>query len=969
MSIAPLARRLVSIRMSARVGVLAVAVASTAAVVAVAGPASAATTFPNTTAINVADANGGTGAPGIGSVYPSNIVVSGQAGTISHLSVTLNNVSHAFAGDFDVLLVGPNNAKFELVSDAGGGTSTSNVTATFDDNAASALAAGGNWGTANGSATVKPSNVDSGSGDTFPSPAPAGPYLNPNNGTFLGVNSQSLDAAFGGLSPNGTWSLYVVDDTSGDTGSIAGGWALNVTVAAAAATTTTVNSSPNPSTTGTSVTFTAHVVDNASADVTTGTVTFKDGSTTLASGVGLNGSGVAQFSTSSLGEGAHTISAVYSGTGNFATSTGFVTHVVDNATTRSGNTFSNSGGIAINDFNVGGAGFPYPSHLTVSGLSGAISNVTVTLKNVSHPDIDDVDALLVSPGGQKLIFVSDAGSASSATSNATVTLDDGAASLIAATGPWASGTFRPTDYNSGTDTFPAPAPSGASAAAPQGAATLTSVFGGTDPNGQWSLYVADDGAGGTGAISGGWALTFTTSGDATTTTTVTPSTNPSTTGSPVTFTAHVTKNADNSDVTLGNVTFTDGSTVIGGPTAVSGAGTASTTTSSLSEGSHTITASYSGSAGNFNLSSGTLTQQVDSPTIATGSSFCNNGGLTIQDAVGGDPVGTASVYPSHVTVGTNRSLVKLTATIKGLTHTAPDDVDVLLVSPNGTTLKLMSDAGGLTGISNVNLTLDDAAASLLPDSSTIASGTYKPTDYEAGDLFPSPAPSGPYGAPAPVGTATLASFAGGSANGTWSLYLVDDSAGLSGSISGWCLNLTLASPTITKTLPSNRAQGTKFEFRVFGTGFDPGATISSPALTLINTPVVTDTLIRVKARVPADAPTGAQDVTVTNPDGSHATCTGCLTVSPPPTITSVSPSHMAQGQSGQVTITGTGFQQGARVNFSNGITVGTTTVISASELTVFITVAPDATVGSRHVIVVNPDYGRVKQAGFRVTTA
>jgi subtilisin-like proprotein convertase family protein len=808
MSIARLVR--LPRRVRASVVVAAMTVASTGAIVALAGPASAATTFSNTSAISVADANGGTGAPGTGSLYPSNIVVSGQSGTISHLSVTLNSVSHPFAGDFDVLLVGPNGAKFEVVSDAGNGSATSNVTATFDDAAASALSSGGNWGAANSGVTVKPSNVDSGSADVFPSPAPAGPYLNPNNGTFLGVNSQSLDAAFGGLSPNGTWSLYVVDDTSGDFGSIAGGWALNVTAAALATTTTTVAPSVNPSTTGSSVTFSAHVVDNTSANVTTGTVTFKDGGiggTTLASGVALNGSGVASFSTSSLGEGAHTITAIYSGTASFATSNGSMTQVVDNPTTQSGNTFSNSGAVTVNDFNVGGgAGFPYPSHITVSGLSGAISNVTVALMNVSHPDIDDVDAMLVGPGGQKLIFVSDAGSASSATSNATMTFDDGAANQVGASGPWTTGTFRPTDYNAGADAFPSPAPTGASAAAPQGPATLTSVFGGTNPNGQWSLYVADDGAGGAGSIAGGWALSFITSSDAATTTTVTSSQNPSTTGSSVTFTAHVT-DTSSSNVTVGTVTFRDGATVIGSPTPLSAAGTAAVSTAALSEGAHTITASYSGVAGSFNLSTGTTTQQVDGATVVSGATYCNNGGLAIQSAVGADLVGTASVYPSHITVsGASGNLVKLTASIKGLTHAAPDDVDVLLVSPTGTTVKLMSDTGGLNTISGVNLTIDDAAASLLPDSSTLSSGTYRPSDYEAGDTFPSPAPSGPYGSPAPVGSATLASFAGGSPNGTWSLYVVDDSAGLNGSITGWCLNLTL--PPVANDDSYNAAQDT-----------------------------------------------------------------------------------------------------------------------------------------------------------------
>ena len=36
-------------------------------------------------------------------------------------------------------------------------------------------------------------------------------------------------AAFEGIDPNGSWSLYAADDSSGDSGSIAGGWTIAIT--------------------------------------------------------------------------------------------------------------------------------------------------------------------------------------------------------------------------------------------------------------------------------------------------------------------------------------------------------------------------------------------------------------------------------------------------------------------------------------------------------------------------------------------------------------------------------------------------------------------------------------------------------------------------------------------------------------------------------------------------------------------
>ncbi len=86
-----------------------------------------------------------------------------------------------------------------------------------------------------------------------------------------------------------------------------------------ASTSTTLTSSLNPSTHGDSVTFTAHVHAD-SGPTPTGSVTFKDGSTTLGSGT-VNSSGNATFSTSALAVGTHSITAAYGGSSTDATST------------------------------------------------------------------------------------------------------------------------------------------------------------------------------------------------------------------------------------------------------------------------------------------------------------------------------------------------------------------------------------------------------------------------------------------------------------------------------------------------------------------------------------------------------------------------------------------------------------------------------------------------------------------------
>jgi hypothetical protein len=76
------------------------------------------------------------------------------------------------------------------------------------------------------------------------------------------------------------------------------------------ATTTVLTSSPNPSTAGSNVTFTANV-----SPATTGSVLFRDGSQLL--GVATVTAGVATLQTSDLSQGTHTIRARFEGTGQF----------------------------------------------------------------------------------------------------------------------------------------------------------------------------------------------------------------------------------------------------------------------------------------------------------------------------------------------------------------------------------------------------------------------------------------------------------------------------------------------------------------------------------------------------------------------------------------------------------------------------------------------------------------------------
>jgi subtilisin-like proprotein convertase family protein len=159
------------------------------------------------------------------------------------------------------------------------------------------------------------------------------------------------------------------------------------------------------------------------------------------------------------------------------------------------------------------------------------------------------------------------------------------------------------------------------------------------------------------------------------------------------------------------------------------------------------------------------------------------------DLPGGQPAttgGPANPYPSNIDVSGLTGNKTIKVEITGITHTFPGDLDFLLVGPGGQKYIMLSDSGGAGDVNNLTFTLSDDAGSL-PSTAQWTSGTFKPTnDSTVADSFPEPA--GPYASAAPVGSATFASVFGTAAsgmNGTWSLYVVDDSTEDVGRMAGW----------------------------------------------------------------------------------------------------------------------------------------------------------------------------------------
>lgn len=163
-----------------------------------------------------------------------------------------------------------------------------------------------------------------------------------------------------------------------------------------------------------------------------------------------------------------------------------------------------------------------------------------------------------------------------------------------------------------------------------------------------------------------------------TTTTLSSSANPATLGAQVTFSAQV---SGAFGIPTGTVNFFDASTPIGTGT-VNASGVATFNTSSLSAGSHNLTASYV-ATGNFtNSNSSTLTQQIVAAPSITGVQIDN--GQAQRSMVRQLSI----TFSSVVTLDAGA----LTVTVKGTSTVVPSSVSTATV--NGVTVATISFPGG-----------------------------------------------------------------------------------------------------------------------------------------------------------------------------------------------------------------------------------------------------------------------------------
>jgi subtilisin-like proprotein convertase family protein len=292
--------------------------------------------------------------------------------------------------------------------------------------------------------------------------------------------------------------------------------------------------------------------------------------------------------------------------------------------------------------------------------------------------------------------------------------------------------------------------------------------------------------------------------------------------------------------------------------------------------------------------------------------------------------GVATLYPSSINVaGAPTSIGYVSVTLNGFSHTFVSDVIVLLVSPTGQKILLMSACNASADASNTTLTFIPDGTATLPSSNTnVVSGIYACSVYSVPSALPTPAPPGPY-------ATSLAPLIGTNANGTWNLYAFDSfpSADNGSFAGGWSItfNQTPAFPVTTaftyqgvlsaSGTPINGDANVRFTlcnnatFPTSIAGIAPAITRSFTGITggrittTLNFGTVIDTSQALSLNIEVESPPGSGFVTL-NPRQA-------ITPTPQARVAQVATSTPWSGLTGQAAVTTGAIGAGWQMLFSN----------------------------------------------------
>ena len=684
-------------------------------------------TFANTNFISITDNQPIPWPAGPATPYPSTNFVSGVTGLVGKVTLTLSNLNHSFPDDIDAVLVGPAGQKVVVMSDAGGGDAVNNINVTMDDSAVSALPDGGALSTG----SYRPADYEA--GESLVSPAPAGPYA-------------TTMAAFAGLSPNGTWKLYIADDSTGDPGNVAKGWSLAFSLVSPVNQISDLGLSaiaaPNPALLSDSVICT-YTITNAGPNPATGVgfTNIVPGNAVLLGAAPSQGGSVTNGNTVTASLGTINVGA-----------TATVTVIIKPL---AGGALNNPGSVGASENDLNPANNTASASLTVNlpfadaGVSqtatnGPGANVTLVITATNQGPQSAINILTtdVLPAGLTLV----SSSAANITNNAgTITV--GLGDLVVGSSSTYTLTLSGIGASLRTNVVSVSTASSDTNAANNTHALILSPY-----MAAAGAVLTSEAPPANGAVDAGETVT-------------------------VSLSLQNIGTVDTASL-VATLQASDGVTPI----------TTSRNYGALARGGAAVSRSFTFTAngGNGGIVLATLQLQDGANNLgtvtfafqlATTATYVNTEAITIPDH------GPASPYPSTIEVSGLTGLVNsATVVLNGVTHGFPDDVDVLLVGPTGQKLVLMSDAGGGYSISNLTLTFTDAG-NLLPDAGSLSTASFAVADYEPGEPFPTPAPDGPSGG-------SFAAFNASNPNGTWSLYVADDTTGDAGQIAGgWSLTL------------------------------------------------------------------------------------------------------------------------------------------------------------------------------------